>query len=116
MPSYNASFQSEIRSTLSGNQWINRWAGLQTIPLSNGNSPRPGWIRITPEMLSQIRSAGQVKGGQNPNANPWKRNIKLKFSVNWNPENGVINAFESRNLSMTELTQICIKEFVYLQV
>lgn len=76
--------------------------GPERIPFTNGNSVKPGWFRVTPEMLSQIRAGGQLKGGSQSSRNPWKRNIKFKLNVQWQPDKQIINTFNGREFIIAE--------------
>ena len=67
---------SEATSTLG--KWISS-PGFTTLTLSNGNSPnKPGYFRITPDMIKQIKAGGKISG-----TDLWKRNIKFRVKIKW---------------------------------
>ena len=107
-------FKENSKSTLKGN-YLNSfknnvlrtvdnktvWSGFRRIPMSNGNSPRGnGWLRITPDMLSQLQRGDKLKSTKkpmDPKYAPWKRNIKIKFTISWRPEDNTINSFKGKD-------------------
>lgn len=72
-----------------------QYFGKRRLPLANGNASRPGWFRVTPEILNQLKAGGKIldSTGKAPVGGPWKRNIKLKIQINWTPSPNVVNAF-----------------------